>query len=43
MDLSFLITPLLDFLNTDLGQSSSHWGRIVFDFLYPANADAPSL
>ncbi|NMB23609.1 hypothetical protein [Corynebacterium gallinarum] len=41
MDFNVIINPILEFLATDLGMLSSDIGRVIFDLLYPANADAP--
>ncbi|WP_290277427.1 hypothetical protein [Corynebacterium faecale] len=43
MDFNVIINPILEFLATDLGQLSSDVGRTLFDLLYPANADAPTI
>lgn len=41
MDFNVIINPILEFLATDLGMLSADIGRVIFDLLYPANADAP--
>ncbi|WP_293952098.1 hypothetical protein [uncultured Corynebacterium sp.] len=43
MDFNVIINPIIEFLNTGTGQLSSEVGRVIFDLLYPANADAPSI
>ncbi|AGG67908.1 hypothetical protein [Corynebacterium callunae] len=41
MDFNLLINPIIEFFATDLGAIVAQVGRTIFDFLFPANADAP--
>ncbi|MFP7366570.1 hypothetical protein SFC07_12480 [Corynebacterium callunae] len=43
MDFNLLINPIIEFFATDLGAIFAQIGRALFDFLFPANADAPGV
>ncbi|WP_179129623.1 hypothetical protein [Corynebacterium pacaense] len=41
MDFNAIINPIIEFFSTGVGQIIAQWARVIFDLIYPANADAP--
>ena len=41
MDLNAILTPIVEFFSTDLGQVIGQFLTAVYEFLYPANSEAP--
>ncbi|WP_269431752.1 hypothetical protein [Corynebacterium deserti] len=43
MDFNTIINPIIEFFSTDIGAIIAQFSRVLFDFLYPANADAAAV
>lgn len=41
MDLNAILAPIVEFFSTDLGQFIGRFLTAIYEFLYPANSEAP--